>query len=138
MVGARGPVAIMSLPRRAFRLLCRAVAVVAGGAALGCAQAPKPLYYWDGFQAQLYEHFRADGSGPEDQLRVLTGQAQQARAYGAVLPPGFHGHLAMLYLRLGRYDEAKQALEAEKASFPESERYMDFLLKHMSPPKPKP
>lgn len=126
------------MPRRSVRRHCQAIAVAAACATVGCAQAPKPLYYWNGFQPQLYEYFKADGSSPEDQLRALTGQAQQARAYGAVLPPGFHGHLAMLYLRLGRYDEAKQALEAERASYPESERYMDFLLKHMSPPRPKP
>jgi hypothetical protein len=41
----------------------------------------------------------------------------------------------MLYLRLGREGEAKEALQAEKASFPESGPYMDFLLKHMTVPK---
>lgn len=130
MVGGKpiGPVP----PRRLL------IAVAAACAAGGCAQPAKPLYYWNGFQPQLYEYFKADGSGPEEQLRVLTGQAQQARAYGAVLPPGFRAHLAMLYLRLGRYDEAKEALEAERTSFPESETYMDFLLRNMSPPTSKP
>jgi len=42
----------------------------------------------------------------------------------------------MLYLRLGRDGEAKQELEAEKANFPESSQYMDFLLKRMTAPKP--
>ncbi len=43
--------------------------------------------------------------------------------------------LAMIYLRLGRFDEAKLQLESEKASFPESSPYMDFLLKRMTAPK---
>jgi len=113
------------------RLIGLVAAIGVGGVA-GCAQAPKQLYHWDGFQAQLYEYFKSEGSGPEDQLRILDQQAQKAQAGGAALPPGFRAHLAMIYLRLGRYGEAKQALEAEKANFPESARYMDFLLKGMT------
>ncbi len=100
-----------------------------------CAQAPKPLYHWSGYQGQLYEHFKSDGSGPSEQARLLEAEAEKARAAGAVLPPGFHAHLGLVYLRLGRDDEAKLQLEAEKASFPESAQYMDFLLKRMNNPK---
>lgn len=110
-------------------------AVAMGGVLAGCVQAPPRLYYWEGFQGQLYEYFKADSSTHEEQLRVLDAQAQRARASGAALPPGFRAHLAMIYLRLGRDGEAKQALEAEKASFPESAQYMDFLLKRMTVPK---
>ena len=124
----------MAIASGIVRLIGLAVAIGVGGVA-GCAQAPKQLYYWDGFQGQLYEYFKGESSGPEDQLRILDQQAQKAQAGGAALPPGFRAHLAMIYLRLGRYGEAKQALEAEKASFPESARYMDFLLKGMAGPK---
>jgi hypothetical protein len=112
------------------------VAAIAVGSVLaGCAPAPKRLYYWEGFQGQLYEYFKADKSGPEEQLRILGAEVEKARARGAALPPGFRAHLAMLYLRLGRDGEAKQELEAEKANFPESAQYMDFLLKRMTAPK---
>lgn len=112
-----------------------ATAIVIAAALMGCAHAPKPLYHWEGFQAQLYEHFKSDSLSPESQLHVLEGQMLKARAAGAVLPPGFRAHLAMVYLRLGRPDEARVQLEAEKASFPESSAYMDFLLKGMAAPK---
>ena len=116
--------------------LFRLVAAIAMGSVLiGCAKAPKQLYYWEGFQGQLYQHFKGESSSPEDQLRILDAQAQKARASGSVLPPGFRAHLAMIYLRLGRDREAQQELEAEKANFPESEQYMDFLLKRMTAPK---
>jgi hypothetical protein len=111
------------------------IAVIALGGGAGCAQAPKRIYYWDGFQAQLYEYFKGDGSSLDEQLRILNGQAQRAQAHGTALPPGFRAHLAMIYLRLGRDGEAKQELEAEKANFPESAQYMDFLLKRMTGPK---
>jgi hypothetical protein len=114
----------------------RLVAAMAMGSVLiGCAQAPKQRYHWEGFQGQLYEYFKADSSSPEEQLRALDAQVQKARASGAALPPGFRAHLAMIYLRLGRDGEAKQELEAEKANFPESTQYMDFLLKRMTVPK---
>jgi hypothetical protein len=83
----------------------------------------------------VYEHFKGDGSGPDEQLLHLQAQEQAARAGGAALPPGFHAHVAVLYLRLGRGDEARAQLEAEKASFPESAPYMDFLLAKMTPRK---
>lgn len=117
--------------------LLKVVAAIAMGSALiGCVEAPKRMYHWEGFQGQLYAHFKADSSSPEDQLRILDAQAQKSRASGAVLPPGFRAHLAMIYLRLGRDGEAKQELEAERANFPESTKYMDFLLKRMTAQKP--
>lgn len=111
-----------------------AVAAIAS-ALIGCAHAPKPIYHWEGFQGQLYEHFKSDSSGPDAQLRILEEQMLKARVSGEVLPPGFRAHLAMVYLRLGRPDEARLQLEAEKASFPESSQYMNFLLKGMAASK---
>jgi hypothetical protein len=110
-------------------------AIAMGGVLAGCVQAPPRLYHWEAFQGQLYEYFKADSSGPEEQLRILGAQVEKARARGAALPPGFRAHLAMLYLRLGRDGEAKQELEAEKANFPESAQYMDFLLNRLTVPK---
>jgi hypothetical protein len=122
----------MATTGHCVRLVGLMAAIIGGSSLLGCAQAPKRLYHWDGFQAQLYQYFKGDGSSPDEQLRVLNEQSQRARASGLALPPGFHAHLAMIYLRLGRDAEAKLELEAEKASFPESTQYMDFLLKHMT------
>lgn len=112
----------------------RVIAAIALGLALaGCAQPVKPLYHWEGFQRQMYEHFKGDGSSPDEQLVVLEAQAQKAFASGAALPPGFRAHLAVVYLKLGRDAEARAQLEGEKAAFPESAAYMDFLLKNAKP-----
>ena len=97
---------------------------------VGCAQHVKPLYHWEGYQRQMYEHFKGDGSSPSDQLLALEAQAQKASASGSALPPGFRAHTAMVLLKLGREQEARAQLEAEKAAFPESAAYMDFLLKN--------
>lgn len=111
-----------------------AAALAVGALLAGCVQAPKSMYQWDKFQPQLYQHFKGDGSGPAEQLLVLEEQAQKAQAEGRPLPPGFRAHLAMIYLRLGQQEQARVQLESEKASFPESAHYMDFLLKRMSSP----
>lgn len=120
---------------KSFVLLpVRAIAAMVLGLVLvGCAQPAKPLYHWEGFQRQMYEHFKGDGSSPGEQLVALEAQAQKAMASGAALPPGFRAHLAIVYLKLGRDDEARQQLEGEKAAFPESAAYMDFLLKNTRP-----
>lgn len=120
---------------RTSRRIQNLLAATVAATAVGCAQSPQPLYHWDGYQRQLYEHFKADASGPEEQLQILLSQAEKARGAGAALPPGFRAHLGMLYLELGRADEARQQFESEKAAFPESATYMDFLLKRMSPAK---
>lgn len=110
-------------------------AALAFGLLTGCAQAPKPMYHWGGYQAQVYEYLKGDGAGTQAQAGELETQQVNARAAGAALPPGFRAHLGMLYLQLGRADEARQQWEAEKSSFPESAAYMDFLLKRLDAPK---
>lgn len=97
----------------------------------GCAQAPKPLYHWGGYQDALYAHLKGDGASPEQQLQQLGEAQQKAAASGAALPPGFRAHVGLLQLRLGRDAEARQQFEAEKAQFPESAPYIDSLLKRM-------
>lgn len=106
---------------------------------VGCAQPAKTLYHWEGYQRQLYEHFKGGtGTDSQEQLRLLQAQAEKAQGAGAALPPGFRAHVGLLDLNLGRLDEAKQQFEAEKAAFPESAPYMDFLLRRMNPPAPEP
>ncbi|MEM5389390.1 DUF4810 domain-containing protein [Paraburkholderia phymatum] len=85
------------------------------------------LYQWDGYQPQVYEYFKGQKS-PLEQIDALEKARQQILAKGASVPPGFHAHLGMLYASVGKSQEAKQELLAEKQSFPESSTYMDFLL----------
>jgi len=117
------------------RPVLHAAAMAVAVLAAGCAQPVKPMYHWEGYQRQVYEHLKSDGSTPSEQLAVLQAQADKARATGASLPPGFRAHLGLLYLKLGRPDEAREALQAEKVAFPESTQYMDYLLKGLTEKK---
>lgn len=95
----------------------------------GCAQRRPPLYYWDDYQDQVHEYFKGQRTGPEEQIAALEKGIQQARARGATPPPGYHAHLGLLYLRVGKDDQVVQQFETEKALFPESATFMDFLLR---------
>jgi hypothetical protein len=110
----------------------RSILTAAAAVALaGCAAAPKPLYHWEGYQRLVYEHLKGGAVAPAEQLATLQAQAEKAKAIGAALPPGFRAHMAMLRLQLGEVDEAHRLIDAEKAAFPESIPYMDFVLKSL-------
>jgi hypothetical protein len=96
----------------------------------GCASQPQPLYQWDAYQPQVYAYLTAKTS-PQEQIDALEKARQTILAKGNAAPPGFHAHLGALYASIGRSGEAVQELSAEKAAFPESSAYMDFMLKHL-------
>ncbi len=92
----------------------------------GCAsKSTPPLYQWDAYQPQVHTYFTGKKS-VEEQIDAFEKARQQVLAKGNALPPGFHAHLGALYASVGRSDDAKQELSAEKQAFPESSAYMDF------------
>ncbi|MDR7296887.1 hypothetical protein J2X16_002234 [Pelomonas aquatica] len=106
------------------------LALVATVALVGCAQpGPKPLYQWDGYQPAVYQYLKSNGSEPGAQIPVLEAQIEKNRAAGVASPPGMHAHLALLHSKMGDDVAARRHLEAERAQFPESAAYVDFLLK---------
>ncbi|MBC3208920.1 DUF4810 domain-containing protein [Pseudomonas sp. SWRI111] len=94
----------------------------------GCA-APKTLYQWEGYEPQVYEYFKGE-EPKEAQAEALERDLQKIRSTGKAVPPGYHAHLGLLYLSLGKDDQMVQQFNTEKALFPESGTYMDFLLKN--------
>lgn len=106
-----------------YALLAVASIVIAG-----CAARQQPLYYWGGYQLQVYAYFKGE-KGPEEQILALEEISTRATAEGKALPPGFRAHLAMLYGQIGRSEGFVEQLEGEKKQFPESSAYVDFLLK---------
>lgn len=105
------------------------VTVVLCGLFTACAQPPKPLYQWSGYQSNLYEYFKTSGANAGEQIDKLEAQLLKNKAANEASPPGLHGHLALLYAKVGNDNAAKSHLEAERALFPESAAYVDLLLK---------
>jgi hypothetical protein len=112
----------ITIIKRAGMLL----ALAAAAFLTGCASPPKTLYGWDGYQPQVYQHFK--GESPEQQIAEMEKALQTISARGASVPPGFHAHLGMLYSITGKQDQMVTQFEDEKKLFPESAAYMDFLL----------
>ncbi|KQV50289.1 hypothetical protein ASC95_12945 [Pelomonas sp. Root1217] len=104
--------------------------LIAALALVGCAQpGPKPLYQWAGYQNSVYQYLKSNGGEPGAQIAALEAQLDKNKAAGEVTPPGMRAHLALLYSKVGDEVAAQRHLEAERAQFPESSAYVDFLLK---------
>ncbi|MFJ3049044.1 MULTISPECIES: DUF4810 domain-containing protein [Pseudomonas nitroreducens/multiresinivorans group] len=93
----------------------------------GCAQ-QKTLYQWEGYQPQVYQYFK--GESKEAQVQELEADLEKIKAKNGVVPPGYHAQLGLLYSSLGKDDQMIQQFQTEKALFPESATYMDFLMKN--------
>jgi hypothetical protein len=103
-----------------------------------CAAPAKPLYQWGGYPAALYAYLKGSGADLGAQIATLEAQAQRTAAEGGLPPPGLHGHLALLYTKVGDDAQAIAHLQVERRLFPESATYVDHLLKNAARPAAKP
>jgi hypothetical protein len=120
-------------PMRHRRLIYLAISILFLPFVSGCVTKQQPLYYWGGYQTQIYGHFKGE-KAPEEQILVLEQVQERAAADNKALPPGFRAHLGMLYGQTGRSERLVEELENEKKQFPESSAYVDFLLKKVKKP----
>lgn len=112
--------------RTAAKVALLALALSLGG----CAnKAPPPLYGWHGFEQHLDTYFRQDRESPDTQAKRMEDDLQKIRAAGQATPPGYMAHLGLLYGKQGDLARFQQHLEAEKQQFPESQNFVDFLLR---------
>jgi len=92
----------------------------------GCATGPESLYYWGSYQEQIHSHLQ--GEDRQAQIEAMEADLEKIGASGKSPPPGFYGHLGLLYAETGSDDRAIASFETEKVRFPESAAFMDFLL----------
>jgi hypothetical protein len=96
----------------------------------GCAnKAPPPLYGWHGFEKNLDTYFRGDRESLDTQAKRMEDDLQKMRAAGQAVPPGYQAHLGLLHGKQGDLARFQQHLQAEKSLFPESETFVNFLLR---------
>ncbi|MBJ9974574.1 DUF4810 domain-containing protein [Pseudomonas sp. S75] len=115
----------MSITRSAWRT--GAGLLLAGALLAGC-NSPKPLYQWESYQPQVREYF--NDQSKEEQAIALERDLEKIKAKNGAVPPGYHAQLGLLYSSLGKDDQMIQQFQTEKALFPESAAYMDFLMKN--------
>ncbi|MVW72590.1 DUF4810 domain-containing protein [Bordetella sp. 15P40C-2] len=98
-----------------------------------CAQQPQHMYTWESYQPAVYAYLKEPDNDAAAQIQKMEHNIETARASNKALPPGFRGHLAMLYLKVGQDGKAIEQMEDEKAAFPESAPFMDFLMRNLKP-----
>ena len=110
----------------------RLAAMLLGSAVLcGCAvKKPVTLYQWGDYQKNVDAYLRADKIGPEEQTQHVEEDLKKIQATGGVIPPGYQAHLGLLYAQQGRFDKFSEQIQYEKTQFPESESFMDFLVRN--------
>lgn len=96
----------------------------------GCMSQPKSLYNWDGYQTTIYQYYQQTETSPQEQIETLKKNVEMSKAKGTAIPPGLHAHLGLLYSSTGAIDLAITEFTTEKALYPESTAYMDFLMKN--------
>ncbi|QXI47782.1 MULTISPECIES: DUF4810 domain-containing protein [Pseudomonas] len=104
--------------------------LVLGSILLAGCNAPKPLYQWESYQPQVYGYLKGDSK--EEQVTALERDLEKIKAKNGAVPPGYHAQLGLLYSSLGKDDQMIQQFRTEKALFPESATYMDFLMSNAS------
>lgn len=93
----------------------------------GCAtHAPQTLYSWGNYQDTVYQYYTHE-TGTQEQIAALQKVIEASRASHKPVPPGLHAQLAMLYSNNGNAELAMSEFNTEKALYPESASYIDFL-----------
>ncbi|UVK82999.1 DUF4810 domain-containing protein [Pseudomonas sichuanensis] len=105
-------------------------ALLLGSALLAGCNSHKTLYQWESYQPQVYSYLKGDAK--EEQITALERDLEKIKAKNGAVPPGYHAQLGLLYSSLGKDDQMIQQFRTEKALFPESTAYMDFLMKNAS------
>lgn len=97
---------------------------------LGCSSTH---YDWGHYEdSVLVVTQRPDGFDFAAEIDALETQAEKTANKDRILPPGFHAHLGYLLTVAGDAEGARRHFEAEKELFPESERFMDWLIVQLS------
>jgi hypothetical protein len=77
----------------------------------------------------VYGYFK--GEAKEAQVAELERGLEKIKSNNGAVPPGYHAQLGLLYSGLGKDDQMVQEFQSEKALFPESTSYIDFLMKNV-------
>lgn len=108
-----------------------ALGAAALAAVVGCATGPKPLYYWDGYDAALYQHYR----NPQDRetfVAALVKTVQQADERGLRVPPGVSAELGYALFEEGKPKDAVPWFERERKEWPEAGMLMEKMIRNAS------
>ena len=96
----------------------------------GCVQ--NSLYYWGGYSNSLYKHKKDPNNETiqahkESILKII----EKSDYYGKKIPPGVYCEYGYYMLQENNYTEAKKYLNLEIKLYPESNKFVNILLKEI-------
>jgi hypothetical protein len=75
----------------------KAVALLVSSIFLGgCAAKSVTIYKWEGYQSNIYKHFRGDPLSQTEQTQSMESDLQKIHASGLAEPPGYQAHPGLL------------------------------------------
>lgn len=104
-------------------------ALVATSAILFSACTPKQdnsLYYWGNYSDSVYQYYNKPNELAEQEQALLV-LIDKAKNSGKNVAPGVYGHLGLVSMKLGKHAEANAAFTQEKALYPESAQFIQYL-----------
>lgn len=91
-----------------------------------CSSQDKSLYYWGDYSDSVYAYYNQSGDLAK-QEQALQATIQQAQTSGKNVAPGIYGHLGLVLLKQGKRADANTAFQQEKALYPESAQFIQYL-----------
>lgn len=104
-------------------------ALIVGGSVLFSACTPKKdnsLYYWGHYSDSVYQYYNKPNELAEQEQALLV-LIDKAKNSGKNVAPGVYGHLGLVSMKLGKRAEANAAFAQEKALYPESAKFIQYL-----------
>ena len=103
-----------------------------------CTSAPPTLYQWHDYSARTHDYLQthgntADTPSRDASLKTMQDSLADFQNEKHRAPPGYHAHLGLLYAQQGDLAQYSEALETEKALFPESTVFMNYLMNNINP-----
>ncbi len=91
-------------------------------------------YDWGRYEDSVYQvTAQPDGFDLGAEIDALEKQIEKSMAAERPIPPGLHAHLGYLHSVAGNTSAAREHFEREKALYPESARFVDYLLAQLAP-----
>lgn len=75
-------------------------------------------------------HFKNEDASVTEQIAALEKTIAKSSAKNLPVGPGLNAHLGYLYIETGQMETGVAYLRKEKALYPESAQFIDFLLRN--------
>jgi hypothetical protein len=107
----------------------RARILAALALAAGAACAPKLTYQWGNYDRALYDLARAP-ENQEQYVQQLREIVTTCETEGTKVPPGIYAEYGYALFTLGQLDQAIGYYEKERATWPESNVFMEKMIRN--------